>query len=38
MEVILPEDFIERINQIGSTAVPELVAKPTVDILFDLSS
>jgi GrpB-like predicted nucleotidyltransferase (UPF0157 family) len=37
LETILSEDYIERINHIGSTAVPELLAKPTVDILLEIS-
>lgn len=34
----LAEKYIERINHIGSTAVPGLLAKPTVDILLEISS
>jgi GrpB-like predicted nucleotidyltransferase (UPF0157 family) len=33
----LPKKYIERINHIGSTAVPGLLAKPTVDILLEIS-
>ncbi|SMP64261.1 GrpB family protein [Anoxynatronum buryatiense] len=29
--------FISRINHIGSSAVPGLIAKPTIDILLELS-
>ncbi|MEC9490475.1 MAG: GrpB family protein [Halanaerobiales bacterium] len=32
----LPDDYLERINHIGSTAVPGLLAKPTVDILLEI--
>ena len=38
LEALLPDDYIERINHIGSTAVPGLLAKPTVDILLEISS
>ena len=38
LEKVLPGDYIERISHIGSTAVPELVAKPTVDILLEISA
>jgi len=37
LEKLLPNDFIDRINHIGSTAVPGLLAKPTVDILLEIS-
>ncbi|TDO77740.1 GrpB-like predicted nucleotidyltransferase (UPF0157 family) [Halanaerobium saccharolyticum] len=37
LEALLPESFIERINHIGSTAVPGLLAKPTVDILLEIN-
>ncbi|PUU94885.1 MAG: hypothetical protein CI947_425 [Halanaerobium sp.] len=33
----LPAPYIKRINHIGSTAVPGLLAKPTVDILLEIS-
>ena len=33
---VLPGNYIERINHIGSTAVPGLLAKPTVDILLEI--
>jgi len=34
---IIPAGSISRINHIGSTYVPGLVAKPTIDILVELS-
>ncbi len=37
LKALLPDDYIERINHIGSTAVPGLLAKPTVDILLEIS-
>ncbi|PUU94067.1 GrpB family protein [Halanaerobium sp.] len=37
LEAFLPEHYIQRINHIGSTAVPGLLAKPTVDILVEIS-
>lgn len=37
LEAILPAESIKRINHIGSTAVPGLLAKPTVDILLEIS-
>ena len=33
LQTLLPEGSIARIHHIGSTAVPGLIAKPTVDIL-----
>lgn len=33
----IPEAYIERIDHIGSTAVPDLKAKPTIDILLQVS-
>lgn len=36
IEALLPENYIERINHIGSTAVPGLLAKSTVDILLEI--
>jgi GrpB-like predicted nucleotidyltransferase (UPF0157 family) len=33
---ILAAQVVYRINHIGSTAVPELIAKPTVDILLEM--
>lgn len=33
----IPEAYIERIDHIGSTAVPGLKAKPTIDILLQVS-
>ncbi|MFW6295291.1 MAG: GrpB family protein, partial [Halanaerobium sp.] len=38
LQEILPENYIQRINHIGSTAVPGLLAKPTVDILLEISA
>jgi len=38
LKSILSPKSIERINHIGSTAVSELLAKPTVDILLEISS
>lgn len=38
LESILISEYIERINHIGSTAVPRLLAKPTVDILLEISA
>lgn len=35
---ILGENIIERINHIGSSGIPNLIAKPTVDILLELKS
>ena len=37
IEEALSEKYIERINHIGSTAVPGLLAKPTIDILLEIS-
>ena len=37
LEAVLSVENIERINHIGSTAVPGLLAKPTVDILLEIS-
>lgn len=37
LKSILSSKIVERINHIGSTAVPELRAKPTVDILLEIS-
>ncbi len=31
------KDSILRISHIGSTSVPELIAKPTIDILLEIS-
>ncbi|MGM0498943.1 MAG: GrpB family protein, partial [Bacillota bacterium] len=36
LTAVLPEKNIGRINHIGSTAVPGLLAKPTVDILLEI--
>lgn len=33
----LPESLIKRIEHFGSTAVPQLAAKPIVDILVEVS-
>lgn len=33
---IIGNDKIERINHIGSTTVPNLIAKPTIDILLEI--
>ena len=33
---IFPADAIFRLSHIGSTAVPDLIAKPTVDLLLEL--
>lgn len=36
LEKLLPGDTIVRINHIGSTAVPGLTAKPTIDMLMEV--
>jgi GrpB-like predicted nucleotidyltransferase (UPF0157 family) len=36
LKAALPADSIARISHIGSTAVPGLLAKPTVDILLEI--
>jgi GrpB-like predicted nucleotidyltransferase (UPF0157 family) len=38
LKSILPPKSIERINHIGSTAVPGLLSKPIVDILLEISA
>lgn len=38
LENIIGKDNIERINHIGSTAVPGLLAKPTIDILLEINA
>ena len=38
LKAVLSEASIERINHIGSTAVPGLLAKPTVDILLEIAA
>src|SRR6056297_3083305 len=38
LEANLSKESIKRINHIGSTAVPRLLSKPTVDILFEVSA
>ena len=35
---VLPQNVCRRINHIGSTSVPELIAKPTIDILLEIDS
>jgi len=35
---VVGENNIRRISHIGSTAVPNLLAKPTVDILMEISA
>lgn len=35
---IIGQKFIERINHIGSTSIIGLVAKPTIDILIEISN
>ncbi len=37
LQAALPADSIARISHIGSTAVPGLLAKPTVDILLEIN-
>ncbi len=32
----IPQNFIFRIRHFGSTSVPEMVAKPTIDILLEI--
>lgn len=34
----LPEELIRRIEHFGSTAIPELAAKPIIDILVEVTS
>jgi len=34
---VIGEEFIFRINHIGSTAIPGLLAKPTIDILLEIT-
>lgn len=34
----LGEDCINRLGHIGSTAVPDLIAKPTIDILLEVTT
>lgn len=36
LEKIVGQKYISRINHIGSTAVPGLIAKPTIDILLEI--
>lgn len=36
LEKIITEEGIERISHIGSTAVPGLLSKPTIDILLEI--
>lgn len=36
IESILASDIIDRINHIGSTARPNIMSKPTIDILLEL--
>ena len=34
---VIDQKFIERINHIGSTSVKNLIAKPTIDILLEIT-
>jgi len=38
LKALLANGYIKRINHIGSTVVPGLLAKPTVDILLEVSA
>lgn len=38
LRVVLPPEFLGRIEHIGSTAVPGLAAKPIIDILVESSN
>ncbi len=38
LERALPSGFVQRVNHIGSTAVPGLSAKPIIDIQVEVSS
>lgn len=37
LEMILPMDYIIRISHIGSTSLPEIWAKPIIDILVEVA-
>jgi len=37
LDKVIGQEFIFRINHIGSTAVPGLLAKPTIDILLEIA-
>jgi len=38
LEQMIGKEFIVRINHIGSTAIPGLIAKPTIDILLEITN